>query len=238
MSNVNEILFRNNNMINIDAIKSMAIEEVIKREFGTTQQYLDVHSIVHEYGKPSIEIVDALSREDTVAVYFPVVGERFFFAVYIRQVQQEARVVATSMEPGSRVYLRAISDEPSLQDLIQGHSPRPTRQWGKGDYWTNQSGIKTRRRYQNSGFDIDLALSNAIDYHEKIKTLMNAIEPYEDWLAEVCRRADVFIETVLYLHFGNGNLTGLYLDRDEIRRMSKLHLSMDFDVYVGGNPLH
>jgi|APEBP8051072266_1049373.scaffolds.fasta_scaffold05861_3 hypothetical protein len=37
------------------------------------------------------------------------------------------------------------------------------------------------------------------------------------------------------IHNGNGMISGPNIDRDDIIRMNELGLSINFDIYVGGN---
>lgn len=67
--------------MDLEAIKAAALAEVTERNFAHTQQILAVHSVVFENGIPVVARV--ITANANPVVYFPINGERFFFAVYL-----------------------------------------------------------------------------------------------------------------------------------------------------------
>jgi len=56
-----------------------AIAEIERPTFATTIQYLEVHDVEMENGKPKAERVDLETFDGANIVYFPIQNEPFFF---------------------------------------------------------------------------------------------------------------------------------------------------------------
>ncbi|TDE15249.1 hypothetical protein [Dyadobacter psychrotolerans] len=60
-----------------------ATEEVLIKKFGVTEQFLKIHQVVFIDDKPKGARVDREIDDGSAIVYFPVVDEKFYFAVYL-----------------------------------------------------------------------------------------------------------------------------------------------------------
>ena len=119
-----------NSMTN-SLIIEKAIEEVESKNLGVTQQFLEIHKVVYADGKPKVARVD-IDKEDEAIVYFNVVDEEFFLAVYV-DIKPIVSVRWINTEPYHSVYFRASSDTLSLKELAELTKLTSTRGRNKGD---------------------------------------------------------------------------------------------------------
>ena len=71
------------NSMTTTQIIQKATEEIEAKTFGSTEQLLAVHQIVLVDNKPKVARVDTENPDGTAIVYFPVVDEKFYLAVYL-----------------------------------------------------------------------------------------------------------------------------------------------------------
>src|SRR6185436_13171806 len=107
-----------------------AIEEIDTKTFGVTEQFLEIHKIAYADDKPMIARVDR-DEEDEAIVYFNIVDEKFFLAVYVR-IKPEVSVRWVNTIPFHSVYFRASSDKLSLTELSQLTTLKSTSGRNKG----------------------------------------------------------------------------------------------------------
>ena len=60
-------------------------------------------------------------------------------------------------------------------------------------------------------------------------------EQDKDGVKRLVDKAHGYIQVAMDIHNANGMIGGPHLDTSDIRRMNELGLSIDFDLYVGGN---
>jgi hypothetical protein len=61
------------------------------------------------------------------------------------------------------------------------------------------------------------------------------LEQDKEGVKRLAEKADGYNQVAMDIHNGNGMIGGPNIDRDDIRRMNELGLSINFDIYVGGN---
>jgi hypothetical protein len=216
-----------------DQIIRVAINEVTSRSFAVTRQYLDILKVAtNSSGQPQISRIDQEGEEGRYIVYFPIADERFFLAVVV-EPDQEPTVSGVGVEPGSRVYLRATSENLEFNKMCAATSIIPTDGWNRGDPTPSQPG----RISKFSCFHFEPNPDEAEPVQDKIIKLVELLEKDRkgtQWLSD---HANAQLQVAWYSYLGNGCLGGIHLNRHLINRLTKLGLSIDFDLYTGGKPI-
>ena len=109
-----------------------AIEEIETKTWGVTEQFLEVHEIAYEDGKPKIARIDYEKKDVAAIIYFNVKGERFYFAIYFHS-PDDLSIISVCVEPYNAVYLKASSEHLSLPALKAMTVLKPLREGNKGD---------------------------------------------------------------------------------------------------------
>lgn len=208
------------------------IIELIEKEFkektlGTTEQYLEIHSPIYVDNKLKVDRIDRETNDGLIIAYLPILDERFYFAVYINTTLNQISNVGT--EAYHRVYFRATSEILTANELQTMTKLTPTGGWNKGDLRKNG-----RSAYKFSSFEI-LPNPEPDEFEDKLKKLLDFLEQDNDGIKQLAEKANGYIQVAMDIHNGNGMIGGPNIDKDAIRRMNMLGLSIDFDLYVGGN---
>jgi hypothetical protein len=222
--------------MNFKNMTDQQVIELIEKEFkektlGVTKQFLDIHSPIYFENKIRIDRIDRDSKfhdgEDMIIAYLPVFDEKFYFSVFINPKENE--VTGINTEPWIRVYFRATSETLSIDELKSMTKLNPTEFWNKGDIRTHGKSTHTF-----SSFKI-LPNPEPDTFENKLKKLLDFLEQDRDGIKRLVDKAFGGINVAIDFHNGNGMIGGAYLAESNIKRMSNLGLSIDFDLYVGGN---
>jgi hypothetical protein len=210
--------------------------ELIEKEFkektlAVTEQYLEIHSPIYSDNKIKVDRIDRESKcynqDELIIAYLPVLDEKFYFSVYINATKNEILGVGT--EAYHRVYYRAVSDTLSIDELKSLTNLKPTEYWNKGD----------PRKYGNSTYTFSsfviLPNPEPDEFEDKLRQLLDILEQDKDGIKRIADNAKCRIQVAMDIHNGNGSIGGPHLDKDDMQRMSSMGLSIDFDLYVGGN---
>lgn len=206
--------------------------ELIEKEFkektlGVTEQYLEIHSPIYIDNKLKVDRIDRDSKDDFIIAYLPVLDERFYFAVYINTTTKEVTGVGT--EAFHRVYFRATSETLTLDEIKALTNLIPTEFWNKGN----------KRKYGNSFYTFSnfviLPNPEPDEFEDKLKKLLNFLEQDKDGIRQLADKVNGYIQVTMDIHNANGMIGGHNIDTDDIRRINDLKLSINFDLYVGGN---
>jgi hypothetical protein len=208
------------------------IIELIEKEFkektlGTTEQYLEIHSPIYVDKKLKVDRIDRETNDGLIIAYLPILDERFYFSVYINTTLIQITNVGT--EAYHEVYFRATSEILTANELQTMTKLTPTGGWNKGDLRKNG-----RSAYKFSSFEI-LPNPEPDEFEDKLKKLLDFLEQDNDGIKQLAEKANGYIQVAMDIHNGNGMIGGPNIDKDAIRRMNMLGLSIDFDLYVGGN---
>lgn len=206
--------------------------ELIEKEFKektlrVTEQYLEIHSPIYTDNKLKVERIDRDGKNEMIIAYLPVLAEKFYFAVYIDTKTNKITGVGT--EAYHRVYFRATSETLSADELKAMTRLTPTEFWNKGDL--RKTG-KSNHTFSN--FKI-LLNPEPDEFEDKLKKLLDFLEQDKDGIKRLVDNANGYIQVAMDIHNGNGMIGGHNIDIDAIRRMNDLGLSINFDLYVGGN---
>ncbi|MBS1586409.1 MAG: DUF4279 domain-containing protein [Bacteroidetes bacterium] len=205
-----------------------AVEEIVTREFGTTEQILTIHEVIYENGKPKVLRVNVDYDKNEAVVYFQIKDEKFYLAVYL-DTKPDIAVRWVGMQAYHSVYFSASSDEMSYEQLCRLTTLVPTDGWNKGDM--KKSG-NVAYRVSKLMFEPDLG-PNA--FETKISRLLDLLETDKQGIAQLANLANGYIQVATVFHNGNTMLGGHHLDKSTISRLAKLNLEIDFDEYAEGN---
>lgn len=206
--------------------------ELIEREFKektleVTEQYLEIHSPIYADNKLKVDRIDRDRKDELIIGYLPVLDKKFYFAVYINTKTNE--VTGFGTEAYHRVYFRATSETLTMNELKAMTRLAPTEFWNKGDLIKSE---KSNHTFSN--FKI-LPNPEPDEFGDKLKKLLDFLEQDKDGIKRLADNSDGYIQVAMDIHNGNGMIGGLTINTDDIRRMSDLGLSIDFDLYIGGN---
>lgn len=204
--------------------------ELIEKEFknktlGATEQYLEIHRPVYDHNQLKVERIDREQKDKLIIVYIPVIGERFYFAVYIDIERNEVLNVRT--EANSSVYFRADSAEFSLMELCKWTNLKSTGGRNKGDERRNGVLWKESTVLFEPNPEPD-------EFEDKLNKLLTFLEKDRVGISKLVEDAGGYIQVALEFHNGNTILGGPHIDKKAIERMNSLGISIDFDLYVGG----
>jgi len=206
--------------------------ELIEKEFkektlGVTEQYLEIHCPIYADNKLKVSRIDRDRTDELIITYLPVLDEKFYFAVYIDTKTNEVTGVGT--EAFHRVYFRATSETLTADELKSMAKLTPTEFWNKGDL--RKSG---NLKYKFSNFTL-LPNPEPDEFEDKLKKLLDILEQDKDGIKMLVDNANGYIQVAMDFHNANGMIGGHNIDAEDIKRMSNLRLSINFDLYVGGN---
>lgn len=87
--------------------------ELENKEFGVTEQILQIHNPIYVNG--IIQIDNIHKKKDEIIVFIPIENEKFYLTIYIDE--KNKHITGISTEPYISVYFRATSDELSDKEL-------------------------------------------------------------------------------------------------------------------------
>ncbi|WDF48365.1 DUF4279 domain-containing protein [Chryseobacterium sp. KACC 21268] len=211
--------------MNESEIITLIQTEIEKKDWGFTEQFLEIHSPV--YINNIVKIENIITANNEVTVYLPIVGERFYLTFYIDLIKKE--IFGISTEPYISIYFRATSENLSSDELRKNTKLAITESWNKGDIRKNGKGI-----YSFSSVIIDIN-KTPDSFEAKLNALISELENDRDGIKKLAELADGYIQVLMEFHNGNGLIGGPNLSKEIIQKLSEMDLSVDFDLAVSGN---
>ncbi|ANY67842.1 hypothetical protein BBD42_16205 [Paenibacillus sp. BIHB 4019] len=215
----------------IETFEKIARKEIEKQSFELTKQYLSVHKLVYENGKPKIADVIMNDGEQSAEVYFSIADEAYYFVVYL-DTSPEVTVRFMGMSAGNRVYLSVSANVANLEKLLKGINLVPSKTWQKG---TQISYRNTNRFHEDSGFTFQLEDKKTGEVEEKLANLINKLETSN--LIQIIESEEIH-KVVRVVYYGyKEQMWGINLKPKIIEKLSKLNASLDIDLYASGPDL-
>lgn len=213
----------------VNWIKGLAINEVLKKKFNESQKYLKLNSIPLVNGIPKISRIDTDKKDGSVIVYFPIENESYYFAVGIKTLP-DVFVEWVSIEAGNSVVLTVTSEKYTLKDILNCIAFEPTEKWDIGDNISF-----TGNKSKTSGFIFDPISERADECVDNIVKLLDVLELESDSILKL----STIVTPILQIHWYGylSNLSSIHLDKQTIERIANLRLSIDFNLNVSGNRL-
>ncbi len=207
----------------------IAIEELLNPELGTTKQYLEVCELEYEDGQPKVSRVNRNLLEHWVDVYFRVKVARYYIVVHLK-TDPEIEVYAVWAESGHMVYLSAVSEKLTFDELASFTRLTPSGGWSIG----------ARKQFKNSERDFsrinyEPIKNQAYGLDEKLNLLLDELETDIEGVVELTKNAYAYISVCKYQYISAN--AGISLDIQTINRLNKLNLGIDIDTYIVGNSI-
>lgn len=206
-------------------VRELIQNELVDKEWGFTEQLLEIHAPVDVDGK--IFINNIVENHDEKAVYIPIADEHFYLTFYIHSKNKE--ITGVSIEPGVSIYFKAISEDHTSTDLRNLIHLEITKSWNKGDLRQSKTG-----NYDFSCITIE-SDKKADTFERKLDLLLSELMKDLDGIKKLSEIAEITIQSVIHYHNGNGMIGGPSLSDKNIKRLAELNLSIDFDFYISGN---
>jgi hypothetical protein len=213
-------------MTDIEIIQ-ICTEEVEQKNWGVTEQFLDIHSLVYEAGKLKIERIDRDNPDGTLIAYIPVRDERFYLAIYVK-ANPDPEIVGVGTEPYQSVYFRATSKTLDFDQLSCLTKLKPTSGWSKGEMRKIGKG-----EYDFTSLEF-LPNPEPDEFEDKLNNLLDFLEQDEEGIKKLVEMSDGYIQVAMIFHNGNTMLGGPHISTNAIKRMNALNLEIDFDLYANG----
>jgi len=214
-------------MTKTELVVEAAKNEVVQKNFGFTRQLLQVHEVVYEVDMPKVLRVD-LDREDGNAiVYFGIKNEKFYLAVKV-DTNQIVAVTYVGTESFNSVSFIATSETLTYDELCASTKLIPTSGHNNGSIKRGSLPYK----YSSIRFEPN---PEPDEFEDKLKKLLDFLEQDEKGVLELIENAGGIIQVTSIFHNGNTMLGGHNIDKETIKRMAALNLSIDFDLYAEGN---
>ncbi len=219
--------------MDIEKIKDIAISEVKYPTWSLTKQFLYVNKVVCNDGVPVIADI-TFSEEDVANVWFPIVGESYYFVTYVDcKPSPELRFVGISA--GNRVCLVVVSDDSSSDELtgtLQGVEFSST--WRKGEI--KRETKRGNILWENSGFEIEPYPKTSGEVEDKVRAIINLLKDQKQQMTELTKKADHVELSIAYFGYKD-QMWGIHLEPEVVRELGELGVSMDIDLYASGPDL-
>ncbi len=211
--------------MNTAQIEKLIEIEFQEKNFGVTEQLLEIHKPIFEDGKIKIENIK--KNTENISAYIPVQNEKFYFVVYLDINSEE--IIGIDTEPYICVYFNSSSETLTLEELESYTKLKPTKTWKKGDLRKN-----TQVKYKFSSFQIE-PNPEPDNFDNKLKNLLDFLQTDINGIKELVENANGYIQVAMEFYNGNGMIGGPNINEENIKKLSDLGLSIDFDLYVSGN---
>ena len=211
-----------------DKLAQCALEEVERRNWGVTGQFLEIHELLYEGNTPKIARIDTERPDGTAIVYLPVKDENFYLAIYLK-LTPAIEVSGVWIESENTVYFQASSETLSVEELCVLTSLEPTARKKKGVLKTSGRGInKTSSIRFEPNPEPD-------EFEDKLKKLLDFLESDAKGVNQLVEQANGYIHAVIDAHNGNGIIGGPNINKTTIKRMAALNLAIDISIQASGN---
>ena len=211
--------------MNTAQIQKLIEIEFEEKNFGVSEQLLEIHKPIFENNK--IKIANIKKNTENISAYIPVQNEKFYFVVYL-DINLE-KIIAINTEPYICVYFNSNSETLTLEELKNYTKLKPTKTFKKGDLRKN-----TQVKYKFNAFQIEPS-PEPDNFENKLKNLLDFLQTDRNGIKKLVENANGYIQVSMEIHNGNGMIGGPNINKENIRKLSELGLSIDFDLYVSGN---
>lgn len=214
-----------------ERIAQCALKEVEQPTLGTVEQYLEVHELVYENGRPKIARVDTDDPELAI-VYFPVKGEKFFYALTVSP--KELQCWGMYSEPYSRVCLYIQSAVENTNHILAcSIRLQPTNIKDVKVVRANPDG-STSKHVIAHAIRFELA-PEADSVEDRVTKMLDYLEQDADGVKKLAATYDAGIRVSMDVHDANSMIGGAHLNAKNIKRLGALGLWIDFDIATCGN---
>jgi len=219
-----------NNYIN--KVIELAQKEILTPTWGVTEQFFTVHEPLLRNGKPEVARVDETREEGLYYIYFPIKDQSYFFVLIIEKANDELKISGAYNEARVLTYLLIGSDSTAPDAITKRIGIKPTevsvkgtpRRHGNGHYNTNMWTYEPQKDCPD-------------ELERKLAILLGHLSSHSAALAELSKTCEISINIVYHSYQGFGSLGGFHITNNIIKKIAKLDIGVDFDLYVSGPEL-
>ena len=211
-----------------EQIIDIVSKELRDKTHGVTEQYLAVHQPIYKDNQLVVSRIDKDTYKESIIIYFPVADEKFYFTAIIGK--EDHKFWSLNTEPWHRVHFTVTSDTKTLTDLASFTKLKYTDGFSNGDLRPNG---KSKYNFSRINF---LPNPEPDTFENKLRHLLDFLETDKEGVKKLSDIANGYISVAMEIHDANGMIGGPNIDKDSVRRMSELNLSIDFDLYLSGHP--
>ena len=212
----------------IDIILDLSIKEFEQKNWGSTEQYLEVMEILYENNLPVVARIEKVSTNDII-IYFKIKDEKFYYTHYFSSQKSELELTGVDITAATDVYLKVYSENLSIEEMEAVVSFVPTRRYIKG----MKDKFMPVHKMNRIDFEVDDNFSGNIE--RKLHLLLNELLPHKDELDLLKNQGcHIYITAYWEAYIGNNMLGGIYLDTELISKLNNLKLEIDFDISTSG----
>jgi len=204
----------------------IASEELIKKEFETTKQFLEIHSI--EVENDDFKIANIIMNEYFAYIFFNVWNEDFYFVAYFN-LKSIIEIAGTSSEPKFEIYVQSGSEVLSDKNLMEFTKLVPTRHWNIGD--KRKSG-KTFYKFSSLIFE---PTTKPDFFENKLKNTLDFLENDREGIFKLSENSNSTLVIFTTYHNGNTLLDDIFISKEDLKRISNLNLNIEFAGFAKGN---
>ena len=196
--------------------------------WGTTRQFLEVHDVVRQDGKPIADRIDFDGNNSVATVYFRVRDEKFYLAICL-ETKPDIVITGIYVEPFVSVSLVAHSINTCFDQLQNMTTLIPTGGWKKGESKTTGGTILHMYNFirfePNTGPDA---------FEDKLSGLLDLLETDLNGVCALVEKAGAYIQVLIEFHHGTAMLGGPRICKRTMGRLAAFDLGIDFDLYTAG----
>jgi hypothetical protein len=212
-------------------IREVALDEIFNPTYELTKQYLKVNPLIYNNGDPVIEDIIINYESKTAEVYFPILDEEFYLVIYL-DIEPDVSIRIMNMSAGNRVYLNISSEKLSFAEITKDFLLQPTRFWKKGELMLKRN---IEKYYEESGFMFEPNSKKTGEVEKKIDHVLQLLQPFKNKMNELENDASLLIQVCYYGY--KDQMWGIHLEKEMLKKLSDLHLSIDIDLYASGTDL-
>jgi Domain of unknown function (DUF4279) len=213
---------------------NISLKEFKEKNWGITEQYLEVMEILTEDGLPVIAKIE--KSESEYLVYFTVKGEKFYYTHYFEGVNPP-QLIAIDITPCTEVYLSVYSDEMNAEEMMAFTTLCTRKIYNKGDLRGTGKNMEAIRK--QSRFDFEPGLNKAGAFENKLIFLLDQLESHKSELDKLkSLGCQMSVSALMNAYISNTMVGGFFLDKTIIKKLNDLELELSFDLVVSGNLLN
>jgi hypothetical protein len=215
-----------------DQILKVARTEIENPIIPSAEQLLAVMEVEVDANNLAIVKHFEINQENQEAIVFFQLKEFCFYLEIHLDLTDEIEVVFANTTPYINISLSFLSEEYSLDQLIEKTILQPSEIIKIGDITYLYDNIDDKSDYNNIIFT---GSEKPGHFEEKLIEFINFLEQDKAGIKELVQMTgDQTLFIIFVYHISNGNLSDLQLSSNVIKRLAELDLQVTFDLYTEG----
>lgn len=211
-----------------EKIAQLVTRELINPTLDMTKQILNV--LQTEIFEDSF-IIERIEIDDVKkeVVAYVIIRETGYYLEFIYKLADSIELCSVDTKPSIDISFFPTSETLTVDELQKLTKIQPHRTINKGELFSNG-----KLQYNYNGLEF-LSAKGPGNITFKMNSLLDLLETDIIGIKELSNQTEcrnLFV-TISY-HVGNGNFTGLWLEKEIINRLSKFDFELTFDIYARG----